>query len=242
MYKVDLLPYELQRDVGVDVKKLLKRLSVFLAAIFLLVSCGTFVFSELLTRKEIAVTEKELSEIQVTVNNIEEIKKQRQNNQHSIQNYKALINKKLSWSYLLEDLNSNLPVDMWLASLELSFTDMSASVGTVGQIAGQSEAQAPAHVQARAQSKATQANVGAAPGGQSPAAGQKDSPSPDSPPAPNILVVEGYSRTVPSVGIFVNNLDKMPYFTSVKLNEISEEEKNAAIKFKLTAILKDGGR
>ena len=239
MYKVNLLPTELQRDISIDFRKLVKRLSVSLLAITLLASYSAFLYSFYSNRKDIARTERYLNELRVTVTKVEDIKKQRQNNEQSVQTLRELLSKRLSWSPLLEDLNCNLPVDMWLESFDLSFTDLQTSTGAAGQSPGQPKALAP---QAQAQSKPAQTGNGASSDGQAPAAGQKGPLPPASLTVPNTLTLEGYSRTVPSIGIFVNNLNRMPYFNRVTLNEISEDKKYGAIRFKVTAMLKESGR
>jgi len=234
MYKVNLLPPELQRDISVDIRRLVKWLTVSLVVIILVLGYGIFLYSFFSTKKEIVETEKYLSELQVTVNRIEDIKKQRQKNEQSVQKFKDLVEKRLIWSYILDDLNYNLPVDMWLASIELSFTGLQVSTGTVGQAQGQPNAQA-SQMQIQVQTGA-----GVVHGVQALPEGQKGIAV--SPPVPNTLTIAGYSRSVPSIGIFINNLHKMPYFAKVTLNEIAEDKNNAVIKFKITAMTREGGR
>jgi len=232
MYKVNLLPPELQRDISIDIRRLVKRVAIFLVVIILVLGYSIFLYSFFSTKKEIVETEKYLNELQVTVKKIEDIKEQRQKNEQSVQQFKELVEKRLTWSYVLDDLNYNLPVDVWLASIELSFTDLQASTETVGQAPEQPKVHVPQ----------AQTGTRTVPGGQSLPAGQKEPLLSASPPVPNTLTVVGYSRTVPSIGIFINNLHKMPYFTKVTLNEIAEDENNAVIKFKITAMTKEGGR
>ncbi|MDD4170506.1 MAG: hypothetical protein PHD36_09710 [Desulfotomaculaceae bacterium] len=244
MYKVNLLPPELQRDISIDVKKLVKRVAVSLVAITLLVGYGIFLYSFFLTKDEIVKTEKYLNELQVTVKEIGALKHQRQSNELSVQKFNDLIIKRMTWSYVLDDLSDNLPVDVWLKSINLVFIDPQVATLSFGQGAGQPETQVPQAQQAQEQVQAmqAQAGVGVAPGGQVYPAGQKGPLLPASPPVPNTLTVEGYSLTVPSIGIYINNLNKMPCFTSVTLNEVVEDEEIAAIKFKLTAMIREGGR
>jgi len=181
MYKVNILPLELHRNINVDVKKLIKIMTVFIITAILLAAYGTFIISFYSTGKEIAEAEKELVRLQDIVKKVEEIRKQRQNNELSVQNFKDLIDNRKTWSYMLEELNSSLPADIWLESIDLSFV---------------------------------------------------------SPQTPNFLTVEGYSRTVPSVGILVNSLGRMPYFNKIVLSEIRKDERHAALKFKITATIR----
>ncbi|OPX88396.1 MAG: Fimbrial assembly protein (PilN) [Pelotomaculum sp. PtaB.Bin104] len=242
MYKINLLPPELQRDISIDIKKLVKRLSVSLVVMSVLAGYGTFLYSYISTKKEISQTEKYLNELQVTVKIVEDLKKQRQGNEHTIQIFTEMIDKRLTWSYVLDDFSRNLPVDVWLERIDLSYIDPQAAAGAAGQTKGQPNPQSqPQQAQAQGQAKA-QAGAGATPGGQAPPAGQKGQPQAVSPPVPNTMTIKGYSHTVPSIGVFINNLNKMPYFTRITLNELAEDDKSLAFKFKLTAAVKEVGR
>lgn len=55
------------------------------------------------------------------------------------------------------------------------------------------------------------------------------------------MVVDGYSRTVASVGVFMFRLGQTPGLEQITLNEIREEQKYAAYKFKITAALRGSG-
>lgn len=239
MDKINLLPPELQRDISIDIKKLVKRLFVSLVVISVLAGYSTFLYSYLATKKEIAQTEKYWNKLQVTVKIVEELKKQRQGNEQTIQEFTAIIDKRLTWSYMLDDFSHNLPVDVWLEKIDLSFVDPQVVVGAAGQVKGQQAQIRPAQTQGRA---GAQAGAGATLEEQAPPAGQNGQSQAFSPPVPNTLTIEGYSHTVPSIGVFINNLNKMPYFTKVTLNELAVDNKSSAIKFKLTAAVKEGGR
>ncbi|MDD3653353.1 MAG: PilN domain-containing protein [Desulfotomaculaceae bacterium] len=243
MYKINLLPPELQRDISIDIKKLVKRVSVSLVVISVLAGYGAFLYSYVETQKEIAQTEKYLNELQLAVRIVEDLKKQRQDNEQTIKKFTEMIDQRLTWSYVLDDFSRNLPVDVWLERLELSYNETQAAAGT-GQVTGQpnpnpqSQSSQP---QTQGQTGA-QAGATATKGGQASPTGQQGQSQASAPPVPNTLTIEGYSHTVPSIGVFINNLNKMPYFTKITLNELAEDEKTLAIKFKLTAAIKEGGR
>jgi len=237
MYKVNVLPLELHRNINLDVKKLIKTMTVYTITTILLVAYGTFIFSYYSTRKEVAETEKELVQLQDTVNKVEKIKKQRQNDELAVQNFKALVDNRKTWSHMLEELNSSLPVDIWLESIDLSFAGPQTVAGINGQTVGKPKIQAKG-MQAQAQTRVNRADAGAESGVESDPKGLSQLVLPH----PNVLSVEGYSRTVPSVGILVNNLGKMPYLKNIMLNEIREDERHAAVKFKITAMIGESGR
>ena len=116
---------------------------------------------------------------------------------------------------MLEDLSYNMPADLWLENINMSYVapeqaTANAPSGAVHEQTDQplSQRQAPVTLEVV------------------------------SPPEPNTLVLIGYSRSVQSVGIFMNNLYGMPYFSSVVLNELHTNENSGNVKFKLTAQLK----
>jgi len=223
VYKINLLPTELQKDLSIDVKGLVRRVTITVIVILLLFGYGAFLFVGYLTQREISDTEKYLSQISSAVKRVEEIKAQRVKDEKSTKIYQELLSARQVRFPLLEDISHNLPVDMWLEKLNMSY------------VAPKEDGKNSQPAQAANDGAQEQQNT------QSHTQGQADDKNkPSSPPVPNTLIVEGYSRTVPSIGIFMNNLYRMPYFSNVVLNELATDEKSGNIKFKLTAALKDG--
>ncbi|MEW5818350.1 MAG: PilN domain-containing protein, partial [Spirochaetota bacterium] len=66
---------------------------------------------------------------------------------------------------------------------------------------------------------------------------QPEAKEPAAVPRSNTVMIRGFSRTVPSVGVFINNLCQSQYFKEIKLNKINAE--NEGMKFELTAVVKD---
>lgn len=58
---------------------------------------------------------------------------------------------------------------------------------------------------------------------------------------PNGLTIEGYSLTVPSIGVYFNKLGHIPDLEEVSLYEIREDSRRIALRFKITAALKESG-
>jgi hypothetical protein len=208
VYKINLLPVELQKDLSIDVKGLVRRVTVTVIVILLLFGYGAFLYLGYLTKKEITDTEKYLSQISAAVKRVEGIKAQRVKDEESTKLYKGLLSTRQTRFPMLEDISYNMPVDLWLEKVDMSY------------VAPKEEGK---------DGKPAQAANG-------------DKKETAAPPVPNNLIIEGYSRTVPSIGVFMNNLYRMPYFSSVILNELNTDEKSGNIKFKLTAVLKEGGR
>ncbi|TEB06638.1 Fimbrial assembly protein (PilN) [Pelotomaculum schinkii] len=221
MYKINLLPAELQRDLSIDVKGLVRRVTVTIMVILLLFGYGAFLFMGYLTQKEISDTERYLSQISATVKKVEGIK-----NEESTRVFKELLNARQSRFPLLEDISYNMPVDLWLGNVDISYV-APKNAGKDGQPGQPSGNESSGYAQGQpvtATQSATEKN------------------GVDSLPLPNTLIIVGYARSVPSIGFFMNNLYRMPYFSNVFLNELQWDEKEECFKFKLTAELKEGGR
>ncbi len=226
MYKINLLPGELQRDLSIDVKGLVRRVTVTVMVILLLFGYGAFLFMGYLTQKEISDTERYLSQISATVKKVEGIKAQRIKNEESTKKCKELLSARQTRSPLLEDLSYNMPVDLWLGNVDMSYVTPknSGKDGQPGQPSGNESSGYGQGQPVTATQSATGKN------------------GVDSLPLPNTLIIVGYARSVPSIGFFMNNLYRMPYFSNVVLNELQWDEKEDCFKFKLTAELKEGGR
>lgn len=230
MYKINLLPVELQRELSIDVKGLIKRVTATVFVIILLASYGVFLYMGYLTKREIADTERYLKQITPAVKKVEAMKAQRVKDEESAKIYKELLSARLTRFPLLEDLNFNMPFDMWLENVEMSYVAPKdgGKSGQNGQPAAETSG------------GATQGQPAAPPQAQTQGASGKNGLV--STPLPNTLVLVGYARSVPSIGFFVNNLYRMPYFSDVVLNEFKWEQQKGGYKFKLTAALKEGGR
>jgi len=215
MYKLNLLPVELQKDLSIDVKVLVKRVSIAATVILLLFGYGTFLFIGFLTQKKINDTERYLFQISSAVKRIEDVKAQRIKDEESTKKFKELLNSRLARSPMLEDLSYNMPADLWLENINMSYVAPEQATANAPSGAVQEQTDQPL---SQRQAPVTLEVV--------------------SPPEPNTLVLIGYSRSVQSVGIFMNNLYGMPYFSSVVLNELHTNENSGNVKFKLTAQLK----
>lgn len=71
----------------------------------------------------------------------------------------------------------------------------------------------------------------------------KQPPGPQTPlpkeEPPNTLVLEGASRSVASLGVYVRKLSNLPFFSQVSLNEFREQA-DETLSFKITCKLKSG--
>lgn len=212
MYKVNFLPRELQRDFVTDINKLAA------GALFALIIAGVLAvygfFLDRLHLVEAAVAEagRYLESLQAGVAAVEEVKRRRVRDEQTVDSLRAIMEKRISWTEVLTGVNSQLPADVWLARLELGNRDLPGAAPERDYLREGRPAQ----------------GAGGPPGA--------------APPAPDVLVLEGYSRSVSSVGVLVDQLGRIPVFSRVLLNELSVDRKAAAYTFKITALLKGGSQ
>ncbi|NMA51583.1 MAG: hypothetical protein GX949_01050, partial [Peptococcaceae bacterium] len=143
MYKINLLPVELQKDLSIDVKGLVKRVSIAMTVILMFFGYGAFLFMGYLTQKEINDTERYLSQISSSVNIIEDIKAQRIKNEESTKRFKELLNTRLARSPMLVDLSYNMPVDLWLENIDLSYVAPEQTAANASSGAAQEQTAQP---------------------------------------------------------------------------------------------------
>ncbi len=217
-YRVNLLPNKLQRNISIDVGKLVKRVVVTLALVSLATGYGIFLFNFHATKKELAAAEKKFARVQVVVKEVEAIKKKRLENEKTIGEFRELLKKRQTWAGVLKEINYHLPEDVWLESIDLSYT----------------EQQAGPEQPAREDKDAS--------GGPEAGKGPENEEHPVV-PVPNTLAIAGYSCSVPAVGILVNNLNQMPCFSRAELVTLCEDEKYPVVtEFTVSTAIKEGGR
>ncbi len=216
MYKVNLLPPRLQREGAIDTRRLALIAGTALVAAAFLGGYAAFLINFFLMKGELAATRQQLASLAPVVSRAEKAKNEREQLEASLKEYHALLEKRLTWSDLLADLNNYSPVDLWLTELEISYKEETKA------------------------GKATPApETQSAPG--APKTAGLSAPAlkaPEGYARPNQVTLKGFSRTVPSVGVFMHNLDQLPRFREVKLRSLSAEKDG--VKFEITAFLKEG--
>lgn len=228
-YKVNLLPPALQRESVIDTRRLVRLAAVTLVAAAVVGGYGYFLLQLVLMKGELAETRQRLAALEPTVARVNKMREERRTAEETARALTQLLNGRLAWSGMLADINYALPRDMWLDKLEI-LKEQQAPAGEKkgGSAQGTGGGQSPAG--AGAQSSAT---TGAAAGAQAGAA-------PAAPPRPDRVVVEGYSRSVASVGVLVHNLHESPHFKAVTLQEVSEDAERGVWRFKILCVLPGG--
>jgi Tfp pilus assembly protein PilN len=219
IYKVNLLPPKLQREELVDVRRLSLIIAVMLLIVVVLGTTGFFILSYLTMRNDIAAATQELASLQPTVAYVENLHQQRVAMQSTAADYKALLQKNITWSSLLSELDDIAPADVWLVELDIVNTQLPGTQAGKAAPSGAAASSAPSATPTAAPGAATTPTprAGASVGGGS---GQAAAPM----PPPNTVTIKGYSLSVTAIGIFEKNLNQLPYFKNVVLKSIGSQD------------------
>lgn len=216
MYKVNLLPPKLQREGIIDTRRLALIAGTMLLAAAFLGGYAAFLINFFLLKSELATTRQQLASLTPVVSRVEKVKNERKQLEDALKEYHSILEKRLVCSDLLFDLNNFTPIDVWLTELEISFKPETKAEKTTP---------APETSSAPGRSKTAMASTPAL-------------KEPEGYARPNQVTLKGFSRTVPSVGVFMYNLYQLPWFQEIKLHRLSTEKDG--VKFEITASLKEG--
>jgi len=207
-YKVNLLPPHLQREGLIDFRRLTIITGTTLLIAIVLGSYGAFLFNFYTMKNDLAATRQQLEALAPMVARVEGLRKERKELEAILEEYKYILKKHIAWSSLLYDLGDVTPIDLWLVEMDIK--------------------NIPAETKPQGGGEATPAK-------KEPAA--KEPQYAHAYPRPNVITFKGYSRTVSSIGVFVNNLYKLPYFKTIKLKSVSDEPDG--FHFEINAYVKD---
>lgn len=209
-YRVNLLPPKLQREETIDLRRLLIVTSVALLVAAIIGGYGVFIFSLLTAKNELAATKAQLDAVTPVATRVKGLRSKRIELQQSAEEYRKILGSRRQWSGMLVDINRIMPVDLWLFDLELTYQQPAQKAGgQVSQVGA-------------TQSQAAHKGTGAA--------------QAETLPRPNVVLFKGSSRTVASIGVFINSLSRLPYFQEVRLDKV--QEGRDGIQFEITAFLK----
>ncbi|MGQ9513020.1 PilN domain-containing protein [Thermodesulfitimonas sp.] len=213
MYRVNLLPPELvATEPGAYRRSPLYNLLIFCIGGLCLLYVA-FLLYLFFSQLQVQQKQKALAALEPQIRQVETLQRQSQTLKNRALVWEDILKERREYYPLLVDLQRVLPVDMWVTRVELTRTEPQAAGGP------------PA---AAAQPQAS--------GGTPPAAPVR----PAVPPAPNRLVIEGGTRSFSSVGVYINNLCRLPYFQKVTLREVTTAGQDYATIFTIEAVL--GGK
>lgn len=212
LYKVNLLPPRLQREGVIDIRRLIAAAGAVLGATVILGCYVIFLINFTVIKTELTETKAQLASLAPVTARVEGITRERTEIEETIKELDGITSKHIAWSSLLYDLGSAAPADLWLTGLDISNKDAAA-----GEQAANQGTAAPALNRSSDNSR-----QGA-----------------DPYTRPNLVTCKGLARTMPSIGMFMNNLLALPYFEDVKLAKVNSV--NEGVEFEIIARIKDKG-
>lgn len=210
MYKVNLLPPELVATEPGGSRRSPLYNLLIFCAGGLCLLYVVFLLYLFFSQLQVQQKQKALAAFEPQIQRVESLQRQSQLLRSRAMVWEGILKERREYYPLLVDLQRVLPVDMWLTRIELGAQPQAAS----GLPAAPAQPQAP--------------------GGTSPPL------QPAVPPAPNRLVIEGGTRSLPSVGVYINNLCRLPYFQKVTLREVTTVGQDHVTTFTIEAVL--GGK
>ncbi|SHE60765.1 type IV pilus assembly protein PilN [Desulforamulus putei DSM 12395] len=220
MYKVNLLPEYLQhRDVAICKRKLLVLGGSGIVLLSLLIGYGIFYLQFISDQHRLDRDTEELAKLRPRVAEIQRLKGEIKAKQEQYYTFSRILEKRLSWHRMLQDLSLALPRDTWINRLEIKKVERPPGSGGFASSGYKPVAEVKVE---SAESKG------------------KPVSNLQSPPVPNVMYLYGTCWTMGSVGVLVNNLSRLPYFDSVKLVEAKHDKEKGIILFELAASVRGG--
>lgn len=232
-YRIDLLPPELSQRRALG----LRRFVLLFLAIVILAGSGAgyrfFLARCAQVAGELAALNENLPPLRKQAARLEEIKAQRRDLEKRSGELAALHGNRRPWPEILAAVAWVVPGEVWLTGLRAEAAQKKEE--------GEREEQGKAVQQAPG--KAPQPGPG--PVESAETARKTFLPGKALPPAsipgvPDTLVIEGASYSAPAVGIFISQLDGLPYFSQVTLTGLHFEEGEGCLVFTAAASLKAG--
>lgn len=212
MYEVNLLPPELQRAWSVSTRRLFLLVVISLVIGLVIFGYAFFLVQSYLTRNELAVVQQRIAAASIRAKEASNLKQRRQQAGASYKAREELINGRQLWADMLDDINVNVPVDVWLTEMKVY---PEKKTGHDDKSGGKAE---PAK------------------------GGQQDKTTIEVPPRPDKVYIEGAAWSIPSIGVLLSNLASLPYFNEVTLEEFHRDEELGVTVFSISASVKGSGR
>ncbi|MDD3315326.1 MAG: hypothetical protein PHH05_07535 [Syntrophaceticus sp.] len=208
-YKTNFLPLELQ-SAGLYKIRSVAVVAAFLAAA-LLGGCWVFADKCAATQQELAVVQRDLTQMESAYRSTEKIKKESAAAEELCRQYTEITSQKRQWSEMLLELNRIAPAGLWLVGLETG---------------NQQENTDPADTDAGKQppeTSGTPENSDAAEALRTPETSGES------------MIMKGCTEELSAVWILILELNKLPYFQTVSLDQVTTESE--VMTFQITATL-----
>lgn len=237
MYKVNLLPDELIQP-GFDFKKVLRVLLVALLVVLISGSYILFLYQSNQVKRELARLQKKVAGIQPDLIHLESLRKQKTELEKASSGIEGIAGNRAAWSPVIAEINSNMPTDMWLTGLSFYYDRGGRQASETDPLKPQQQSIKAFNLEETARqiegSKTSQADK------QGREDGKQGQPA--TMPVPNAVSIEGESKSILPVGVFVNRLLKVRYFSDVRINDIHESKERGTLAFSLTVLVSGGER
>ncbi|ACA59488.1 PilN domain-containing protein [Candidatus Desulforudis audaxviator] len=194
MYKINLLPPELQKDVSVDMGRLKKLLVLAAVFVVLVGSYGSFLWQYHARNAELAQLRAQVALVKPIAEQVDALAARSAENEKRSAELETLLLGQIRWTRLLNDINYNLPADVFLGVIRAGRVE---DVPVLGGFASPSGLKAD-----------------------KTAAGKAE---PQGLVLPNVITIQGVAQSTASIGVLINNLYSLPYFELVQLKYLEEE-------------------
>lgn len=217
-YKTNFLPLELQSTRLHQIRWLCV-IAAILAAAFL---CGCLVIADQCAdiHRELAVVQKELTQIESAYRTTVNIKKERAAVEDTCRQYTEIISQQRQWSEMLLNLNRIAPAGLRLVELEAGSQQENADSSDSADSADPGDQES--HPSETTGTTETQEAQGAMTTKSQEAPGKR-------------MIMKGCAAELSAVGIFLLELGKLPYFQTVSLDQVTTESE--VLNFQITATL-----
>lgn len=205
-YKVNLLPPNLQREGVIDISRLIKLIAITLLIALVVGSYGAFLISFWGAKSELAAARQELKAISPVVSRVTAIRKERAAAEATYKEYSSLLDSQLAWSNILTGMFCDFNN---IIPVDLWLVDLEVAPGTKAEEKSQ---------QTEKKEKT------------------EENSAPEQFARANTVKIKGSSRTVSSVGVFMKNLNELPYLKDIALNKVKAGDNDYV--FEITAVLK----
>jgi type IV pilus assembly protein PilN len=119
MYEVNLLPPELQRAWGVSTRRFFLVVVVSAGIALVIFGYAFFLVEGYLARNELAAVQERLAATSVRAREANNLKQRRQEADTSYKVREELIGGRQLWADMFDDINVNVPVDVWLTEMKV---------------------------------------------------------------------------------------------------------------------------
>lgn len=222
MYNINLLPRELRPGNKINRQRLVvKIILIFLAVSLTGAYCG-FTYRLHSLQNEVANANEQLVKMRPQVNKALALKQERKRITATVNELQKLLDRRKTWSHVLSDINDILPEDVWLKGINIYYDPGANIRGQLPAREGNYEEKARYRETGKSQKTVTFMQGVAH--------------------IPNTITIDGNSRTVPPVGIFLNSLQELKYLKQARLDNILENREQSVITFTITAYTGDSDR